>query len=108
MKNFDENIEWRINKDFHTQKEFFFDSRNNCLMDFSGRFENLDNDFKEICKKIKIHVQLPHLNKSRDNVDYLDFYSDYSVNMVNEAFKEDIELFGLSKPDVKLSKTNNR
>ncbi len=37
MSGFDEYIDWRINKDFHLQKEFFYDKDDNLLMDFIGK-----------------------------------------------------------------------
>lgn len=54
-------IDWRINKDFHLQKEFFYDKDGTLLMDFIGKFENLSADFNTICEKISVKASLPHL-----------------------------------------------
>lgn len=99
--NFDEYIDWRVHNDLHLQKDFFYDEQNNSLMDFIGKIENLDDDFNLINKKLGIKVVLPHLNRSREHNAYLHFYSDKSINLVGDAFKEDIEAFGYKIPVLK-------
>ena len=101
MKNFDEYIEWRIDKDLHLQKDFFYDENGTCLIDFIGKFENLHLDFNNVCKRLNVNKAIPHLNKSRENnTNYIDFYSKNSIKIVSEAFKEDIELFGYTSPQL--------
>lgn len=64
-------------------------------MDYIGRFENLEIDFQNICKKIKItNISLPHKIKAKNKEDYKDFYNKQTINLVNEIYKEDIKLFG--------------
>ncbi len=94
FKNFDEYIEWRVNKDLHLQKDFFYDKNGKCLMNFIGKFETLENDMNYIFKRFSINSGLPHLNKSRETPDYKQFYSPHSAKLVEEAFKEDIITFG--------------
>src|SRR6478609_5034924 len=48
FKNFDEYIDWRINKDLHLQKDFFYDKEGNCLMSFIGKFETIEHDMNYI------------------------------------------------------------
>lgn len=63
-------------------------------LDFIGRFENLQEDFKKICQDLNIDgVQLPHKLKSK-NVDYRDYYHDGLVELVAEVYSEEIEMFG--------------
>ena len=101
MRDFDEYIEWRVNNDVHLQKEFFYDG-DNCLMDFIGKMENLGEDFSYICDKVGIESKLTHLNASRSVSDkFISYYSQKTLDMVYEAYKEDIELFGYSKPELK-------
>lgn len=104
MRNFDEYIEWRVSPNLNSanlyyQKDFFYD-KNVCLVDFIGRMENLRTDFDKICKRIGIIASLPHLNRSRDDDNFLEFYTQKSIDMVFEIFKEDIQLFGYSKPEL--------
>lgn len=98
MRNFDEYIDWRVNKDLHLQKEFFYD-KDMCLVNFVGKMENLENDFNNVCKTIGIKQTLPHLNESRQNEDnFLKYYSQKSIDLLFEAFKEDVKLFNYRKP----------
>lgn len=69
-------------------------------MDFIGKMETLEEDFKIVCEKIEIDAKLPHLNASRKDNNYLMFYSKNSISMIKDAFKEDIELFGYSVPEL--------
>jgi len=99
--NFEEYIQWRVDKDLRFQKDFFFDVKGNKLVDFIGKFENLNNDFKIICVKIGVDATLPHLNKSRTDPDYLSYYSQETIDLVYDAFKDDIKTFKYNKPNLK-------
>ncbi len=67
-------------------------------MDDIGKMENLNEDFEKICEKIGIASNLPHLNSSRNDKNYVKYYTKNSIEMVNQAFREDIELFNYSVP----------
>jgi hypothetical protein len=64
-------------------------------VDYIGKYENLQDDFDEICRQIGINASLTHKNKSKHK-DYREYYNDYTRNLIEEAFKEDIEMFGYS------------
>lgn len=100
MKNFDEYIEWRVHKDLHLQKDFFYD-KDECIVDFIGRFESLNQDFYEILKKIKINTELPYVNISRESGSHLNYYTPKTIDIVYDAFIEDIKKFGYRKPILK-------
>ena len=97
FKNFDDYIDWRIHNDLTLQKSFFY-SNDECLMDFVGKFENLEEHFLGICNILNIDAKLPYLNKSRVDNRFINFYSANSIEMIHQAYKDDIELFGYSKP----------
>ncbi len=98
MKSFEEYIDWRINEDLHFQKEFFYDVEGKRLVDFIGKFEDLNEDFDKICVKLNItDIKLPHVNKSQTKK-YLKYYTPSTIDLVFEALKPDIELFGYEKP----------
>ena len=66
----------------------------NMIVDFVGRFENIEKDFDSVCKKIKIvNTGLPHLKKSERLKDYRGYYNEESRKIVGDFFKNDIELF---------------
>ncbi|NEO38726.1 MAG: sulfotransferase family protein [Moorea sp. SIOASIH] len=87
------------------QYDFLYDSQGNLLVDFVGRFENLQADFNIVCQKLGIkETQLPHLNSNKQNKivkgykqeykPYLEYYDDETKEFVGKIYKKDIETFG--------------
>ena len=75
------------------QKETLCNEAGDVLVDFVGRYENLQEDFAYICLQLKINATMPHLNKS-EHKSYQSYYTQESQDLVAEHFKEDIILFG--------------
>ncbi len=64
-----------------------------CDLDFIGRFENLEEDFKIVCKKIDIQeLPLEHINAS-DHCHYSRYYDKKTKEMVGEWFRDEIDRF---------------
>lgn len=76
-------------KDKRTDKEYG--------LDFIGKFENLENDFKKVCKKIgvkKPKLEILNRNTKRKYRDYKEYYTnDKLIDIVYNIYKEDIERF---------------
>jgi hypothetical protein len=77
------------------QKDMVTDAAGNIIVDFIGKYENLESDFQHVCPILNIKAELPHLNKSAHR-DYRTYYNQKTIKMVKEGFKEDIELFDYS------------
>jgi len=93
MNSFEDYLKWRVNGNYELQKDFIYDKMGNKLVDFVGKFENLQNDFDVICDEIKIpRVALPHVNTST-HLYYKEYYNDRTKDLIFKTFREDIELF---------------
>lgn len=96
FQDFDEYIEWRVDKEKTLQKAFVTDESGNIIVDYVGRFEQLQEDFSEACKQIGLDAHLPYYNKTKSRKSYVEYYSDHSRQLVQDHFREDIELFDYS------------
>jgi hypothetical protein len=62
-------------------------------LDFIGRFENFDKDYKRIVKRIGFGKKLKHLNKTSKRKNYREVYTRSMIQKVAEIYSEDIDLF---------------
>ncbi|HVS35446.1 MAG TPA: sulfotransferase family 2 domain-containing protein, partial [Gemmataceae bacterium] len=88
MRDFEEFLMWRLENDRQLQKSFVTDPQGRLLVDFLGRFENLEQDFRMACSRIGLRVRLPHCNRSRHR-DYRWYYTDRTRELVELAWAED-------------------
>lgn len=76
------------------QKRFLFDDDGNQLVDFIGRYENLETDFGRVCGAIgKEGVKLEHRN-STQHEHWKAYYSRRMFDRVRRYAQPDIETFG--------------
>ena len=95
IQSFNDFILWQTNNPYiyHTQSEFLFDRNGKQMVDFIGRFENLQEDFNKICRDLNIdQIQLPKTNTSQHD-HYRLYYSDETRDIIAKSFKTDIENF---------------
>jgi len=79
------------------QCDFIKDSYGSIAIDEILRFEELETDFRKFAAKHSLKgLTLPHKLKA-DSVNYLDFYDDECVDIVNKIYSEDFQLFGYKK-----------
>jgi hypothetical protein len=65
-------------------------------MDFIGKMDNFDNDFKFVCDVIGIKCdEIPHWYKT-DHVHYSAYYTPRTMRIIAKKYKEDIETFGFT------------
>jgi len=96
MRNKRNHREYRMDH-LKSQYEFLFNTRNGKqLVDFIGRFENLQEDFNTVCSKIGISaIELPHFKKHKGNYKkhYTEYYDSETRDLVEEKYAKDIEVF---------------
>jgi hypothetical protein len=76
------------------------EDRNKILVDFVGRYENIEEDFKALCIKLrrpelplaKINISNPVKNS------YIKVYSNEMIDKVSKLYAKDIELFNYTFP----------
>ena len=94
------------------QYDYLYNPQGKLLVDFVGRFENLQSDFDEICRRMNLEKsKLPHVNASLPPKDtrnfiqkllfpkppkkrYTDYYDSECLAFVTEMYKKDIQAFG--------------
>ena len=77
------------------QLDWFVDPHGEILVDFIGKFENLQKDWHTVSKKIGAQDQLPHKKKNDRKVKhYTEYYSAESKRIIENKFGLDIEYFG--------------
>ena len=80
---------------FRPQCDFFCDTSGRSLVDFVGRYENLDRDFAYVCGALgKPNITLCRINtSSKEFDDYRYYYSSEDViNMVADIYKDDLKV----------------
>lgn len=78
---------------FRQQITFVCDEEGRNKMDFTGRFERLDEDFAHIAKRLGKPVALPVTNKSSRG-DYRSEYNQKTIEIVRRVYAADFDAFG--------------
>lgn len=85
-----EEIEWRDN-----QSSWIYDDKDNLLVDFVGKLENLQDDLKTVFDKLSLQFpsssEFPHMKNSRID-DYRKYYTDEMREIVCKHNQRDIRL----------------
>jgi len=81
-----------VSQYFMTKLDWLTDDTGEIMVDFIGRFENLEDSFQTVCKEIGVKVKLPFVNKT-EHKQYQCYYDDETKEIVRNSFKIDIERF---------------
>ena len=85
---------------FSFQYKYLCDKNMNILVNFVGKFEQLDNDFKKILNILHRKDNLVHVNKSK-HLNYRDYYNSQTYKIIREIYKNDFEIFDYDLEDKK-------
>ncbi|MBW1929078.1 MAG: sulfotransferase family 2 domain-containing protein [Deltaproteobacteria bacterium] len=86
-----------IDTSMELQYDYLIDLDGNVIVDFIGRYEQLEDDFNEACRRIGIRPpKLPHKRRARDRLDYREYYTEETAELIAQRFKKDIEMLGYS------------
>lgn len=100
LGSFREYLYWRVDGHKQLLSDFIFDDEGKRIVDYVGRIETVQHDFREICNRIGVDVSLPHKNKSQHR-DYREYYDDETRELVAKHFASDIDAFGYNFDGVK-------
>ena len=90
--NFNSAVELNLLK-FDNQIDWLIDNDGKNLINFIGRFETLNEDFKTVCQKIGLpEIKLKHQNKTLHE-HYCECYDKKLMEIIKQKFKQDIEAF---------------
>jgi hypothetical protein len=92
FRSFEEFLRWRCIDGVALQRDFVLSRENEPLVDFIGRYERLEEDFRHVCAAIGIPARLPHVNASKARP-YQEYYTPRTIELVRETFAEDIRIF---------------
>ncbi len=89
---------WPVQPHARPQTHFVCDKHSNVLVDFVGRFESIEEDWKTVCRRIGIDPVPPlgHKNKSQHRP-WREEFDDELIEIVNEAYASDFATFGYEK-----------
>lgn len=78
---------------FQPQHIFLEDKDGEFAIDFIGRFENLQEDFKKVTTKLNMERDLKKTNTSTRAKDYQSYYNSATAEKVKKIYDKDIQLF---------------
>ena len=89
--------QYHIDTSIELQSDYLVDLNGKIIVDFIGKYEQLQEDFDEVCRRIGITSKtLPHKRKATDRSDYRQYYNDDTARLVADYFRRDIENFSYS------------
>ena len=83
---------------FRPQYVYIYDFKDNLKVDYVGRFETLDDDYKVLSEKIGLPPQLPKKNISKKKRPYQEYYQNPEVvQRVLALYGRDFDLLGYKR-----------
>lgn len=76
-----------------SQQVDFLTENNKILVDFVGRYEELQKDFKIVCNKIGIIADLNWEEEKTSHPPYIDLYNRRTIKIIQDVKRRDIDFF---------------
>jgi len=88
--------QYHLDVSIEPQSDYLVDLRGQLCVDFIGRYERLESDFAEICRRLGVGpLRLPHRRRAADRArDYRRYYTDETAAWIAHRFARDLALFG--------------
>lgn len=93
--------QFHLDTSIDIQTEYLIDLNGKVIVDFIGRYENLNEDFESVCNHLNLPLpKLAHKRRAKNRrKDYREYYNDETAELVANFFKRDIDMFGYSFDD---------
>jgi hypothetical protein len=79
---------------YRNQLDYLTDASGRLIVDFVGRYENLQADFDIVTQRLGLkRIALPHVNRSMHR-HYAQYYSSESESIVGQRYARDLAAFG--------------
>ncbi len=89
--------QFHIDTSIERQSDYLIDLHGNIIVDFIGKYENLEEDFRQVCERIGVRApKLAHKRQAKDRSSYQKYYTDETAALVSDYFRRDIGMFGYS------------
>lgn len=85
---------------FQSQYNLIFSKSGKCLVDYYGKFENMDEDFLQIQEQYDLE-SLPHFNRTSEK-NWKKYYTKETAKLVYEKYKKEIYQFGYEQDYIEL------
>jgi hypothetical protein len=85
--------DWRsLSQHFYPQCTFIWDAQRRSLVDFVGRYEDLQTSWRQIRERLGVTADLPVRMKSHHR-DYRDYYTPETRRLVGDMYALDVQMF---------------
>lgn len=84
---------YMINERYGDMFDWICDFNDNIIVDYVGKLETINEDWKNICKLTNINYrELPHINSSNRD-DYRNYYDDDTIELIRKRFHKTINQY---------------
>lgn len=78
----------------YNQIDWLIDDSGKMVPDFVGRFERIDDDFRDLCESIGMPCTPLDVENKTSRGPYEGYYNNRGIDMVSDVFSRDIKAFG--------------
>ncbi len=92
LSGFGEYLRWRCDNRFRQQVDYL-NHEGERVVNFVGRFEKLNADFRHVCQRLGLNHKLPVLNRTNHS-HYSNYYTEDLAELIRQTYCGDISEFG--------------
>jgi hypothetical protein len=93
-QSFEDYVTWVVKcKNGNSVSDFISDDDGNNMIDYVGKIENMEQNFRYVCSKIGLDIpDIKHINNTKHKP-YIEYYNNKMKKLVAEKYAKDIERF---------------